>query len=338
MTSEVVTSDEGRKKMIMIANDVVGLFPSMKKKNTGIACEKQVMKSPIIMKGVKYREVARYCAGNRKYCGDLSEVENILPWRRKTGKGGRTPGMQSKEMRGKKAGLEVVWEFPAREATPYQQKVLLSKMCRIAVNILWENFMYTFGGEVFLQMEGGPIGARCTMAASRLVMQEWSENYLDILIRSGLTVDAIKGYVDDGRHWTDLLIRGTRFNKALNKFTWREDWKQQDDLEDLPDEVRMAKIFLVAMNSVNSDLTFTVETVYDFANKRLATLDLEVEIIMNQIVYSYFQKAMKTPLVIGENSAMSDHQKFAILSNEMIRRMSNISEKIPLQETVTQKL
>ena len=48
-------------------------------------------------------------------------------------------------------------------------------------------------------MEGGPIGSRVTMAASRLVMQEWSEGYLDILERSGMRTDALKGYVYDGR-------------------------------------------------------------------------------------------------------------------------------------------
>ena len=96
----------------------------------------------------------------------------------------------------------------------------------------------------------------------------------------------------------------------------------------------MGKICLEAMNAVNSDLTFTVETVHDFPNKRLATLDLEVDVVDNQIIYSYFQKTMKTPLVIDERSAMSDHQKFSILTNEVIRRMSNISEKISIEEKV----
>ena len=110
---------------------------------------------------MKFREVARYVAGNRKLCGDLSEVENVLPWRRKSGKGGKAPGMQNPEMKGKKSGLENVWQFPENKPTQYQEKVLLSKMARIGISILWTNFMYEFGGEVYIQMEGGPIGARC---------------------------------------------------------------------------------------------------------------------------------------------------------------------------------
>ena len=91
----------------------------------------------------------------------------------------------------------------------------------------------------------------------------------------------------------------------------------------------MGKICQTAMNSVNEDLQFTVETVYDFKNRRLATLDFECEVIENHISYSYYQKPMKTPLVIGAESAMSEHQKISILSNEVIRRMSNISSDKP---------
>ena len=80
-TSDVVVDDEGRKRLILLGSDVVGLFPAMKDINTGRAVANQVRKSQIKMKGVKYREVARYCSGKRHLCGDLSEVENVLPWR-----------------------------------------------------------------------------------------------------------------------------------------------------------------------------------------------------------------------------------------------------------------
>ena len=80
-----------------------------------------------------------------------------------------------------------------------------------------------------------------------------------------------------------------------------------------------------AMNSVSNDLIFE--------NGRLATLDFEYGVIENQITYSYFQKSM-TPVVIGEESAMSDHQKFSILCNEVITRMSNIRDRIHLEERI----
>ena len=67
--------------------------------------------------------------------------------------------------------------------------------------------------------------------------------------------------------------------------------------------IRMGNICLDAMNDVSEDLEFTVETVHDFQNKKLATLDFENEVLDNQISYSYFRKPMKTPLVIGAASA-----------------------------------
>ena len=94
----------------------------------------------------------------------------------------------------------------------------------------------------------------------------------------------------------------------------------------------MGKICLTAMNDICQDLTFTVETVHDFSNRKLATLDFQCEVISNQISYTYFQKSMKTPLVLGAMSAMSEHQRISILSNEVIRRMSNMSEDISQEE------
>ena len=142
------------------------------------------------------------------------------------GKGGRHLVMQNKEMKGKTRGMENVWEFPAVTPTPYQQRILRARMAETGVRVLWTNFCYEFGGEIFLQMEGGPIGSRVTMASSRLVMQDWSEGYLEILDLSGVRTDALKGYVDDGRQSTDMMIRGARFNPERKPCTWREDWEK----------------------------------------------------------------------------------------------------------------
>ena len=61
--------------------------------------------------------------------------------------------------------------------------------------------------------------------------------------------------------------------------------------------------------------------------------------------HSYFQKSVKTPLVIMEKSAMSHNQRYSILSNEMIRRLSNTNHEDPdiqdvtnIIETFTQQL
>ena len=237
-------------------------------------------------------------------------------------------------MRVKKRGGQKTWQFPDNfKPTERERRVLVAKVARIVIHVLWNNFCYEFGGEIYLQRSGGPIGARITMACSRLVMQEWSENYSKILEASKVEVHDLRGYVDDNRQETELMRRGSRFNHEKKRFTWREDWEREDEEKNEPDEQRMGAVCLEGMNSVSSMLTFTAETIYNFENRMLATLDMQVEVIkvehreemVDQISFSYYQKPMKTPLVIGYSSAMGQHQKFSILSNEVIRRLSNLS-------------
>ena len=94
-TSDIITTAEGKRRLIVIGSDVVALFPSLTDVETGKDCEQQVLKSPIKIDGADYFEMARYCSGNRKLAGDLSEVEHLLPWRRNRRGGGVEPGMQN---------------------------------------------------------------------------------------------------------------------------------------------------------------------------------------------------------------------------------------------------
>ena len=96
---------------------------------------------------------------------------------------------------------------------------------------------------------------------------------------------------------------------------------------------------LPLMNSLNKDLEFTAEVAGYFENNRLPTLDFEMWLEPNgKINHSFFQKPMKTKLVTMKRSAMSQHQKISIISNEIIRRLSNVNhmrvEKKEIMEVV----
>ena len=89
------------------------------------------------------------------------------------------------------------------------------------------------------------------------------------------------------------------------------------------------------MNSVNPDLKFTVECAEDFKENRLPTLDLYVWVDDDGILrFSYFEKPMKTQLVLMRRSAMGETQRMDILSNELVRRLSNVGLGIPEQEVI----
>ena len=101
-------------------------------------------------------------------------------------------------------------------------------MLEIAIRTLWENYSYRFGGEIYLQKEGGPIGQRPTMAASRIVMNDFFKRYHEILKKAELKVTLLKVYVDDGRQASTLLRRGMRFDVEREEFIWNNEAEKED--------------------------------------------------------------------------------------------------------------
>jgi hypothetical protein len=240
--------------------------------------------------------------------------------------------MKNLEITRKERNTTTTWVFPERTATAEEKAMLRGRMCEIGVRTIFSNFCYSFGGKNYIQQHGGPIGARVTMSAARMVMQDWAEQYHQILLNIGLKVWLFAGYVDDGRQGTSNIRMGTRFQEEKKVFEWRQEWEDEDKLENTTNTARVSKLCNKAMNSINPDLQFTVETSEDFKEKRLPSLDFYMWVEDGQIKHSYFEKPMKTQLVIMKRSAMSENQKMDILSNELIRRLSNIGPGIERQE------
>ena len=101
---------------------------------------------------------------------------------------------------------------------------------------------------------------------------------------------------------------------------------------------RMSRKCQLAMKSINKDLKFTVECPEDFADKREPTLDFSIWMEKNKVLHSYFEKDMKTPLDLMKRTAMSEQQKYSILSNELVRRLSNISQELKEDQRKREKI
>ena len=91
----------------------------------------------------------------------------------------------------------------------------------------------------------------------------------------------------------------------------------------------MARLCLPAMNAINPDLTFTAEVEEDFANKRLPTLDFSLWMEKTgEVKHSYYEKSIKSQMMLDRDSAMATKQKITIQANELTRRLYNIDEGI----------
>jgi hypothetical protein len=106
------------------------------------------------------------------------------------------------------------------------------------------------------------------------------------------------------------------FDCEVGYFMFDQEQLRQDEEENEPDNVRMKKRCLPAMNSVNSDLRFTTEAPEEFPMQRLPTLNFVLWLVDGILRHSYYDKAMKSQYTVMQRSAMSEHQRMAILSNE----------------------
>ena len=90
----------------------------------------------------------------------------------------------------------------------------------------------------------------------------------------------------------------------------------------------MVRLCLPVCNAINKDLEFTAETADEYEDQRLPTLDFSLWLEKDgEINHLYYQKPMKTPYVIMKESAVAQHAKVQILSNEVVRRLSNVNHE-----------
>ena len=100
--------------------------------------------------------------------------------------------MMNKDIKNKNERVEDTWCFPPTPPTEEQDKQIAGRVAEIGVRMVFENFTYRFGGQMYKQ---STIGAS-TMAASRLVMQDWGEIYKSALELSSMELGLLRGYVD----------------------------------------------------------------------------------------------------------------------------------------------
>ena len=213
-------------RMTLVGMDAVALFPSMSGKKTAQIVRKRISRSRMKMNGFHWKRGMVYIKINRGLTSGIpKEIRKYLPLR-KSGQGVEQ-GMASQSLR-KDDALEKQWYFPHRNPGEEEVKVMIGAVAEIGVRILWENYCYDFGGNTHLQSRGGPIGQRPTMAAARIIMNDFFEEYEKILRGANLLITLLKVYVDDGRQMTSTLDKGMRYDQEKREFVWTEEAEEED--------------------------------------------------------------------------------------------------------------
>ena len=156
------------------------------------------------------------------------------------------------------------------------------------------------------------------------------ENHVEIWLSGG--------YIDDLRYLTSEIEKGKRWSEEKKCIIYKEEWKTEDEKENLSREKKTSNEIGKIMNSVLKELEFTTEIKDDFANRKLPTLDFELWIEKSdkerspRLLYSFYEKPMGTRFCVKEESAMAYNSKRSALAQEVIRRRLNTSEMVPQME------
>ena len=324
-----------REKYVLIGSDVEALFPSMSATRTAKIVREQAEKSKIVWENIDPKWLCLYIHLNRGEIDGISEIEHLLP-KRTPGRRGKEAGLGSLEAKRREVreSGEGNWVWPAVMPTERETRKLIGMALEIAVKMVFTNFIYTFGGESYLQGFGGPIGARLTMAASRLVMQDWHEHFILRLKESKLFEKLGGLYVDDGRNMYEVFEWGTRFIKETGTLETLECWKKEDEERNRCKKELTQTEIQKLMNDINIDLRFTTEREEDFDNRRLPTLSFEMWCDPEGIRHSYFEKPMRSQILTMNRSSQAENSKFSILVNELSRRFEMMDNKITTEEKI----
>ena len=167
-------------------------------------------------------------------------------------------------------------------------------------------------------------------------MARWMKDLKKALVDNGVDVWLAGFYVDDCRVVTPIIPPRLRWDHKTRRLKFNQAWMQEDLESDQDPGERTSHLILNIMNSLTPDIKFTVKLPSEFKRKRIPTLDSEWWIERSgdrqRLLYSFFRKPIASPYCMMESSAWAWNNKSRSLSQEVIRRMANISEHVPMEE------
>ena len=212
-----------------------------------------------------------------------------------------------------------MWKFSKFEPTAMDKKKLLAKGVELAVKIMYNTHLYTFGGKIYQQRSGAPIGLRGSGASLRLIMNLWDRKVLDLLEDIKLIPRVAFRYVDDIRKLLRAIKLGWRWEKGVMEY--KKAWEREEEQENLTPTQKTARELKRLYESVHKELKFEMETCEDFESMTLPTLDYQCWLEEGKLLYKFFTKPMAKKTVIMKSWALGENIKVAALTQEEHQRV-----------------
>ena len=317
-------TQEYEEPMVIVGTDVISLYPNMEVERVVENIKEAVRTSKLEFKGVDYLERVRYLALNwdAETCRK-SNLRRVLPTRR--GRRGSRPSIISPGPRGRLRGDQEQWIFPDVVLEEWEKREILAEVVGLAVQAMFGNHYYEFGGSKFHQAQGGPIGLRGTCAVARVILQLFDSKWTKRLEECRIVTWLVMRYVDDCRALLPPIRSGWRWLDGGLKYTKR--WEEED--RGVSGEERTKEIIKKSMTGIEEYLQFTAESGMEFHEGWLPTLDTSLKVSRtNKVKYRFYEKETTTRYTVQKDSAMEENVKVQILAQDMVRRLNNSSEDL----------
>ena len=218
------------------------------------------------------------------------------------------------------------WIFRKVQLTATEKKEIIATVIKILTMTMFSTHIYTFGGKVYKQLEGGPIGLRSTYSVARLAMKVWDDKWLRRLEMLRIKIEAATRYMDDGRTALHPFHHGWRWSARDQSVQFSEKWREED--KGLSGMEVTKRILHGTMTGIETFLEFTMETEEDFSGW-LPSLDTNLTVGKDNIIYyKFYEKPMCANTVLHARTAMSEDAKVRCLANDLTRRMLTTSERV----------
>ena len=211
-----------------------------------------------------------------------------------------------------------------------KRKLMLSLLFRELVRVIMTNHLYTFGGKLYRQAAGGPIGLQFSSTAARAVLRLFDREYRKKLHELQLQLLLDKRYVDD----KNMAARAVPAGKDV--VVGRDGKLELVELE-IPGEdeadAHTAKVYRKVADTIRpKSIKMTEDFPSKYSSGDMPILDMKVRMKDGFIEHRHYTKPMASKSVIQASSAFTAAEKMNILVNEGNRRLKNYSPHLSWEE------
>ena len=159
--------------------------------------------------------------------------------------------------------------------------------------------IYRFNDIIYKQLSGTPIGLQIAVNISRLVMIDWDQEMIHIMITRNIQIELFLRYVDD----VNLALR----------------LEQKDDIPQDIFEEEVAKTITEIADSIRPGvLKFEADIPSRHHDLKLPILDIKCWIKDDIIMFDFYKKDVNTDNVLGPNSGFTPKVLRNILLQEYL--------------------